>query len=98
MEAELVQQGGMDVCDIVGIFHGMEPEFIGGAMDLAALDSSPSHPDGKSEWVMVSTIGILGSRGASEFGGENDERFIQQPPAFQILNQAGNWLVDLSGQ
>src|SRR5215218_48236 len=44
VEAELVQDGGVDVGDVVAVFDGVEADLVGGAVGDAALDPAAGHP------------------------------------------------------
>ena len=44
-EAELMQERGVDVGDIVGVFLGVKSNLVRGAMGNAAADAAASHPD-----------------------------------------------------
>src|SRR5678815_1942874 len=39
IESQLVEHGGVDVGDVVAVLHGVEAEFVSGAVDDAALDA-----------------------------------------------------------
>src|SRR3954467_7302945 len=47
IEAELVENGGVNVGDVVAVFDGVEAKLVGRAMDRAALDAAAGHPDGE---------------------------------------------------
>src|SRR5262249_10953168 len=45
IDAELVQDGGMQVVHADRIFGGLHAEFVGGAVDGASADAATGHPD-----------------------------------------------------
>src|SRR4051794_7926265 len=53
VEAEQVQDRGMEVVHAHQGLHGLEPEVIGRAVDRAALDAAPGEPDGEPVVVVV---------------------------------------------
>src|SRR5262245_3073345 len=53
VEAELVQDGGVDVGDVVTVLGGMEADLIGGAVDDAALDAAAGQPHAEAVGVMI---------------------------------------------
>ena len=53
VEAEAVQDRGVDVGDVVRMFDGVEAEFVGRAMDGARLDPRASEPDCEAVRVVV---------------------------------------------
>ena len=48
VEAELVQDRGVDVGDVVAVLDGVEAELVGRAVDDAALDAAAGQPDGEA--------------------------------------------------
>ena len=59
VEAELVEEGGVDVGDVVAAFLGLKTDLVGAAMGDAAFDSAAGHPDGEAVGMMVAAIGGL---------------------------------------
>ena len=57
VEAEQVQNGGVEVVDVDYFFDGFEAEFVGGAVDVAAFDAAAGHPDGEAVGVVVAACG-----------------------------------------
>ena len=52
IEAEQVQDRGMQVVDVHRVFDGLVAELIGGTVDDAPLDSTAGQPDQKSpQWL-----------------------------------------------
>ena len=64
-------------------------------MDDAALDAAAGQPDGEAERMMVAAVGAFGAGRAAELGGPDDERLVEQAALLQILQQAGDRLIDL---
>ena len=64
-------------------------------MDDAALDAAAGHPDGEAERMMVAAVGAFGAGRAAELGGPHDERFVEQAALLEVVEQAGDRLVDL---
>ena len=87
VEAELVEDRGVDVGDVVAVLDGVEADLVGRAVDDAALQAAAGHPDGEAEDVMVAAVGTLRTGRATEFGGEDHECFIEQPAAIEVLQQ-----------
>ena len=59
VEAEEVEERGVDVGDVVRGDGGVEAEFVGGSVDGAAADAAAGHPDGESVGVVVAAVGAL---------------------------------------
>ena len=47
---------------------------------------------------MVASCGALGARRAAELGRPHDQRLVEQPPLFEVLQQPGDGLVNLRTQ
>ena len=94
IQAQLVQNGRMNIGDVMTIFHGMETDFIGRPMRNPPLESRPGHPDRKPEDMMVAAIGTLGAWRATEFAGKNHQRLVQQSAAMQVLQESTDRLVN----
>ena len=71
VEAELVQDGGVDVGDVVAVLGGVEADLVGGAVDDALPQPAPGPPDAEAEDVVVAAVGALSAGGAAELGGED---------------------------
>ena len=56
VEAELAEDGGVDVGDIVPVFDGVEAQLVGGAVDDAAPDAGAGEPDGEAVRVVVAAV------------------------------------------
>jgi len=94
IETQLLQDRGVDVGDIVPVLYGVETDFIRHSMDDAPFDSTAGHPDGKTVDVVIASIGTLRSWRLAEFAGKQHNGRIQQATLLQVLQQAGDRLVD----
>src|SRR5439155_20395616 len=56
VEAQKLQDRGMQIMDVNYVFHCLEPKFIRGSMDSPALHPTASQPDGEAIRVMVTAI------------------------------------------
>ena len=88
----------MDVGHVVAIDHGVEPEFVGRAVDDPSLETTAGHPDRKAERVVVAATGVLGTRGTAKLTRPDHDRLVQQARSFQILQQTGDWPIDLGAE
>src|SRR5579862_9123244 len=95
VEAELVEDGGVDVAEVVAVLDGVEADVVGGADDLAAFDAAAGEPHGEAEVVMVAaTAGgaggaAFGFGGTAEFAAPEEERAVQEAAAFQVFDEGG---------
>ena len=55
IEAQLVQDRGVYVGDIVRVFDGIEAQFVGRSMSDAALDAAAGQPAREALRVMIAT-------------------------------------------
>ena len=100
VEAQQVKDGGLKVMDVNLISGDVEAEVIGLAIG-SGLSSAACHQSGESLRVMVATrftpeggIGFDHGR-ASEFSSPDDEGFVEEPMAFEILNEGSSGLGGL---
>ena len=77
LEAELMQESGVDVGDVVRVLLGVKTNLVGGAVREAAFETAAGHPHAESVGMMVAAIAALRAGGAAEFSGEDDECFIK---------------------
>ena len=56
IEAEQVEDGGVDVVDGDRILFGLEAEFVGRSVNGPAADAAARHPDAESVGVVVATV------------------------------------------
>src|SRR3954447_13779533 len=83
-----------------GILGRAEPELISSSDDLAALNPATRHPCRKAVGVMIAAGRVasaadtaIARRTATELTAPQNERAVEQPASFQILNQACDSLV-----
>ena len=60
---------------------------------MPGLDASAGHPHGESVRIMVAAIAFFRHRRAAELAAPDDQRFVQQPPRFEVLEEAGDGLI-----
>ena len=58
VEAELVQDRGVDVGHVVAIFDGVEADLVGRAVDDAPLDAAAGQPGAEALRVVVAAVGL----------------------------------------
>src|SRR5579872_1508181 len=104
IEPQLMQHGGVNVGDVVAIFHRMEAQFVCGAMHHAALDAAAGHPGGEPKRMVIAPSlqtriirPHLDSRRSSELGGPDDQSILQHAPLLEVFQQGCDRLVDPGG-
>src|SRR5207249_2153427 len=55
VEAEEVQDGGVEVVDVDGVLDDAPAKVVGLADDLPTFDAAAGHPDAEGEWMMVAS-------------------------------------------
>src|SRR5262249_11154702 len=84
IEADQVQERGVEVVDRDAIFDGAETELVGGANGLAASDAAAGKPHGVAVRIVVAALAALRHRRPAELAGPNDEGAVQQAPLFEV--------------
>ena len=84
----------MDVGDVVAVFRGVEPDFIGGPMNNTTFESAAGHPDTESKDMMIATVRSLSARSSSELGGKDDEGLVEEPALVEVGQEATDGLID----
>src|SRR5258708_3735143 len=83
VDAHAVEDGGVQVVDVDGVFDGVVGEVVGFAVDVAGLDAAAGEPGAEVSGVMVAAVVFvgefsLGIDGAAELTAPDDERFVEQ--------------------
>src|ERR1043165_118022 len=89
------QDGSVQVLDVEGMFDGFGPQIIRGANGDAALDAAAREPHREAVRIVVASgaAGIFRSGLPSNFTAPDDQRFVEQATAFQVLDEARDWPV-----
>ena len=94
VDAQQMQDGRVQIMDRADAFHRMVPVLVRGSVDGAGLDSAAGQPEAEAERIVVPAVRALDERSAAEFARKDHQRFVEQAPALEILQQAGHRLVD----
>src|SRR5436190_12184820 len=98
-----MQDGGVQIMDMDGIFQGPITKLVGGAIGKAPLNATTGEPNGEAPVVVIPSaagfsIHQFDSRGAAKFAAADDEGLLKQTPLLQVGEQGGDGAVDLGGQ
>ena len=99
-EAQLVQDGCIEVVYVDWITDHVVAEVVGLTVDDAWFNAAARHPHCEATAVMVAAVvrrfefPLTVSRPA-ELAAPDDERFIKQSSLPQIANQCRCWLIDI---
>ncbi len=95
VEAEAVEEGGLDIVDVDGVLDDIVAEFVGGAVDGAGLNAAAGHPHGEGFGVVVAAAGAaeggvaFDHGGAAEFAAPDDEGFVEEAALFEVGDEGG---------
>ena len=67
IESHQVQNSGMQIVEVNFILHSIVSIVIRLAIGQARPHATTCHPDAKPMWIVVTSIGIFGSRSAAKF-------------------------------
>ena len=99
VEAELVEDGGVEVFDCEGIYDGGGAEFVGLSYANAAFDAASGHPHCEAGGVVVAagSLGVFGGGLTAEFAAPDDEGFVEEAALFEVFEEAGDGFVGAAG-
>src|SRR5688572_28250174 len=92
VEAEGVEDRGVEVAELDGALGRHESEFVGGA-DTSGFYTAAGHPDRKTGGVMLAAGRALGHRSTPEFARPDDEGGFHQAPLLEIGEESGDGLI-----
>ena len=87
VEAEQVEDRGVEVGDVAAVGDGVVAEVVGGAVGLAALDPAAGEPDGEAVGVMVAAVLALGAGSPAELATPDDQGLFEQAALLQVGEQ-----------
>lgn len=96
VDAHLMENGGVKVVDVDGVFDGVVTEFISRSVGQARFHAAPGEPHSEGVRVMVAAPCFprnLSHGSASEFSSPYDEGVFQQAPLFEVGQQCRSGLV-----
>ena len=56
VQAQLLQNGGVNIGDVMRILNGVKPDFVGCSVSDSALQSATGHPHTESVRMMISAV------------------------------------------
>src|SRR2546423_8183451 len=89
VDAEAVQDGGVEVVDVDGAVNDVVAVIVGFAVGNARLDAASGHPQGETTAMMVAAMivfgqGALAVDGASKLAAPDYESIFKQPARLEI--------------
>src|SRR5690348_15000589 len=93
VEAEQVQDGGVQVVDVDLVLDRGIAELIGGTVYLPALDAAAGQPTTETARAVVAAFTVLSGRRPAEFARPDDQRFLEQAAPLQVGQQPRDGLI-----
>src|SRR6266542_4519252 len=88
VQAEQVQQRGVQVVDMHWIGHHVETKIVGLPVDVARLHAAAGQPEAITAVVVVAAVvAALHHRRPAELAAPDNERIVQQPARLQLGHQ-----------
>src|SRR5687768_8676858 len=98
-----MQNGGVEIMDADGIVLRRETKLVGASVNGAAFDAATCHPHRETVVVVIASelrlaAAHLDAGRAAEFAAPDHERVVEHAALLEIVQQRGDWLVDLGGK
>ena len=93
IQAELVEDRGVPVCDADPVLDRLVANFVGRSVDIATLESTAGKPEGEGVAVMVAAGSALGDRQPPELAGKQHVRALVAWRWCLDMRQERNWLT-----
>ena len=78
VEAHEVEDGGVEVANVVSVDDGLVAKFVGLAVIGSCVDAAAGHPIGEALGIVVAaSVAALIDRLSPEFASPNDESFLE---------------------
>ena len=92
LQAELMQDGSVQIAEMDFTFNGPGTCGIGFSIGQSAFDAAAGHPESKAAGVVAGLIffGFGDKAGATKFTPPDHQCFFEQTPLFQVFQQGGN--------
>ena len=90
IQAQEVQDRGLQIVDVDRVFDDVKTQIVGGAIERARLDAAAGHPHRECLRVMIAAQATMENRvafhhrRAAEFAAPNHERLIEQTALFEV--------------
>ncbi len=102
VDAQAVQDRGVQVVDVDRVFRDVVAEVVGLAVGDAGLDAAAGQPDREAARMMVAAVVVgrqlaLAVDRAAELAAPDDERVVQQAALLEVLDEGRAGLVGVAG-
>ena len=98
IDAKQMQDRGLQIVYVDGLFSDIEAEVVGTAVNVSLANTTSGEPDTEGLWMMVASVGLLTATDfahgcSSKFSGHHDKCFIQQTALIEIVDESGDAAV-----
>src|SRR3954462_3744009 len=93
-DAELFVHGGGHVFDGEGILVRLGGGGVGGAVDLALLETPAGQEDREDLGPVVAALVLVDFGGAAEFAADHDDGAVEEAALFEIDDQCGQCFIE----
>src|ERR1041385_934251 len=100
IDAQTMQDGGLDVVHMDGVLHNVVAVIVGLADREARLDAPTCHPDREATAMMIAAVlgrgeAALTIYGPAEFSTPDYQSVIEHSTLLQVEDQAGGCTIDI---
>ena len=88
IQAHLMQDGGLQIANIMGFRDCLLADFVSGDSNDSALDSAAGEQRHETFAAVIAAGGVLRPRCTAEFTGEDDQSAIEHAALLEIANEA----------
>jgi hypothetical protein len=98
IHSEAVEDGGVEVADVDGIFGDVVGKVVGLSVADTAFDAAAGQPEAEAAAVVVAAGAnlSLAVNGASKLATPDDKRVVQQAALFEVGDERGGRLVGVA--
>src|SRR4030095_15868688 len=96
VEAQAAENGGVEIVSVNAVLHDAAAIVVRLAVRDARLHAATGEPARECGAVMTAPVRTVGRGRAAELGGPDNERIFQHSARLEILDKAGDCLVDIS--
>src|SRR5262245_21431788 len=94
VEAELVQDRGVEIRNFDNVFDRTVANVVRGAVDVAGLEAAAGQDQAEGVAIVISTGAVLRYREPAELAAPNDDGLIQKAARLQVLDQSRRRIID----
>ena len=86
IHAEAVEDGGVEVADVDGVFDRLGAMVVGASMRMPSAEAASGHPDRESLMIVVAAVVLAAVGGAAEFASPEHHGVVQEAAGGEVLD------------